>query len=596
MKRLVLVLCLVASPAVGEEWVTFNADGTWTPPSGVTEITIHCRGAGGNGGGPDMTSLGSGGGGGGAYARTTMTVSAVSYSITAGAGKHARFGYGVTDYCLAAKGADGVVGVTGAAGGQASASVGDVRYSGGAGADAPGNAGGGGGSSAGISEDGNNGSGSTGGVAPNGGYPGGGGGAEGQPGGNANVGAGGGGTGGGGPSGGLGGTAQVMISWGAAAPPPPDPDPETQVATPVPTVPSGEFCDPFSVNLTTTTVGAVIRYTLDGSAPSTTSPAWQGPMTISEGTVLRARAYKSGLTASDPIVVTYTKNCDQEPCVAADAAGGFGVWRCPDADGDGLPDAIEELHAAENHAAVDPAVAGGLTDADGDGAPDFWEVLRWYKCWIPHVTTCHCTQAEVYEYLSLFNGSGSIVPSVTRILAAKSDGYAYYDADNDGVWDGCPAGSGGGGGSHTGHCCNCCCSACQAADLESQKSLWGEIAEEDDVDTDGDGCPDWKDPEPNNSQIGCEERPDDWKAWLQSRLNFGSTGIDSQLPQTGHVLPLQLDVPGLGLTTFYLASMPNTATPLGAAIDGFRLLCRGLAIVAGAIFFSYKTFQVLRQY
>lgn len=594
MKRLVFLLCLFASPAFAGN-ATFSADGTWTPPSGVTVVTIHCRGAGGNGAGPQMSS-GGGGGGGGAYARITMTVTSVQYSILAGPGKPSKFYFGMSDYCLAAKGAD-AVGVSGGLGGSVADSIGDVRHAGGNGANSPTSAGGGGGSSGGTDATGNAASGSTGGSAPSGGYAGGNGGFMGQAGqAGQGLGAGGGGAGPGGPAGSaLGGAGEVMIMWDDAAPPPPEP--ETKVATPVFSPPGQEFAGSITVSLTTATAGAVIRYTVDGSTPTTTSPVWQGDQVFSRSTTVKARAFKSGMTASDIAQAEYVLNADPGAgdCVDPDANGSYLVWRCADGDGDGLPDALEGLHASDgsNNGLLDPAAAGDLRDTDGDGAPDFWEVLRWYKCWIPHITTCHCTTAEVYEYLSSFNGSGSVVPGVNLILANKSDGYAHYDANNDGVWDGCPSGSS--GGSHTGHCCNCCCSACQASQSAGQQALWGQVTA-DPEDTDGDGCPDWKDPEPENSQVGCEGRPDDMKSWWQERLQFGTTGINSELTQTGHVLPLQFDIPGLGYTTFYLASMPDTSTAMGAAIDAFRVLCRSLALVGVVLHFSYQTYVVLRQY
>ena len=44
--------------------------------------------------------------------------------------------------------------------------------------------------------------------------------------------------------------------------------------------------------------GAEIRYTLDGSAPGPNDARYDGPIQIDGPTVLRARAYKNGLTRS----------------------------------------------------------------------------------------------------------------------------------------------------------------------------------------------------------------------------------------------------------------------------------------------------------
>ena len=52
-----------------------------------------------------------------------------------------------------------------------------------------------------------------------------------------------------------------------------------------------------TITLTCATAGAEIRYTLDGSDPTLTSPLYRGPMTVTESTVVKARALRPGLTA-----------------------------------------------------------------------------------------------------------------------------------------------------------------------------------------------------------------------------------------------------------------------------------------------------------
>jgi hypothetical protein len=72
-------------------------------------------------------------------------------------------------------------------------------------------------------------------------------------------------------------------------------------ATPAPPVKvqfsrdSGTFTDVFALTLTTTTAGAAIRYTLDGSMPGVTNGAtYSAPLTISSTTRIRAVALKDG--------------------------------------------------------------------------------------------------------------------------------------------------------------------------------------------------------------------------------------------------------------------------------------------------------------
>jgi hypothetical protein len=66
-----------------------NSNLTYTPPTGVKELIVHCWGGGGGGGGAKASvsnvALG-GGGGGGAYAVYIFPAPGASYSVTVGAG------------------------------------------------------------------------------------------------------------------------------------------------------------------------------------------------------------------------------------------------------------------------------------------------------------------------------------------------------------------------------------------------------------------------------------------------------------------------------------------------------------------------------
>ena len=59
------------------------------------------------------------------------------------------------------------------------------------------------------------------------------------------------------------------------------------------------------ISLSTSTQDAEIRYTLDGSAPTQNSKLYTSPITISKGTVIRARTYRSGLIPSTPVSRTF---------------------------------------------------------------------------------------------------------------------------------------------------------------------------------------------------------------------------------------------------------------------------------------------------
>jgi hypothetical protein len=60
----------------------------------------------------------------------------------------------------------------------------------------------------------------------------------------------------------------------------------------------GTFGAPVTVTLSTTDPGAQIRYTLDGSVPGPQDMLYTDPIKITGATVVRARAYKDGMTRS----------------------------------------------------------------------------------------------------------------------------------------------------------------------------------------------------------------------------------------------------------------------------------------------------------
>ncbi|OVE79594.1 hypothetical protein BVY01_02095 [bacterium I07] len=60
----------------------------------------------------------------------------------------------------------------------------------------------------------------------------------------------------------------------------------------------GEYANPFQVTLSCNTESAVIYYTTDGSEPTQASTVYTDPVSISNTTTLRARAFKDGLASS----------------------------------------------------------------------------------------------------------------------------------------------------------------------------------------------------------------------------------------------------------------------------------------------------------
>jgi cytochrome c peroxidase len=92
------------------------------------------------------------------------------------------------------------------------------------------------------------------------------------------------------------------------------------VATPTFSPGGGTFTSAQSVTISSTTSGAAIRYTTDGSTPSATvGTVYSGPVTVSATTTLRAIAYASGMTDSNVASATYTITTTPPPTLTWEA-------------------------------------------------------------------------------------------------------------------------------------------------------------------------------------------------------------------------------------------------------------------------------------
>jgi hypothetical protein len=94
------------------------------------------------------------------------------------------------------------------------------------------------------------------------------------------------------------GSVSVLLA-GAAGPPP-------KVATPAFSPAAGTYTGSVSVTISDATSGATIRYTTDGTTPTTSSPIYTGPITVSQTTTIRAMATAGGMTDSAVASATYT--------------------------------------------------------------------------------------------------------------------------------------------------------------------------------------------------------------------------------------------------------------------------------------------------
>ncbi|MCL4821364.1 MAG: chitobiase/beta-hexosaminidase C-terminal domain-containing protein [Vicinamibacteria bacterium] len=79
------------------------------------------------------------------------------------------------------------------------------------------------------------------------------------------------------------------------------------VATPTFSHATGTYTAELAVTASSTSPGATIRYTLDGTTPDETSPEWPvGPLLVDVSRSIKIRAFRNGWTASGTATATYT--------------------------------------------------------------------------------------------------------------------------------------------------------------------------------------------------------------------------------------------------------------------------------------------------
>ena len=84
-----------------------------------------------------------------------------------------------------------------------------------------------------------------------------------------------------------------------------DPGAPQQAATPTFNPPAGVYGNPISVTISSTTPGATIRYTTDGSEPGETSTLYSTPVAVATTTTLKAKAFASGFSPSYTATASY---------------------------------------------------------------------------------------------------------------------------------------------------------------------------------------------------------------------------------------------------------------------------------------------------
>src|SRR5881409_3804405 len=96
-----------------------------------------------------------------------------------------------------------------------------------------------------------------------------------------------------------------------------------RVVAPTFNPPGGSFAGSVTVTLSTTTSGASIYYTTDGSTPTTASSAYTGPVPLTTTTTLKAMAAASGMANSGVASATYTISQAVAPPSFNPAGGSF---------------------------------------------------------------------------------------------------------------------------------------------------------------------------------------------------------------------------------------------------------------------------------
>jgi Chitobiase/beta-hexosaminidase C-terminal domain len=89
------------------------------------------------------------------------------------------------------------------------------------------------------------------------------------------------------------------------------------VATPTFSPAPGSYSGSVRVTIATATAGATIRYTIDGTEPTTSSPQYTGTLTFTKTTILKAKAFKGGLSNSISASGTYTLLLQKTAAIAA---------------------------------------------------------------------------------------------------------------------------------------------------------------------------------------------------------------------------------------------------------------------------------------
>jgi len=203
-----------------------------------------------------------------------------------------------------------------------------------------------------------------------------------------------------------------------------------QVAAPAFSPAAGTYTGAQSVTITSSTSGASIRYTTNGTAPtSTTGTVYTAPVSISATSTLKAIAYKSGLTDSTVTSGAYIINSGSGTLVNDNAAGVAytGSWSTSSARGYG--DYQDDVHYTTTY---NDYVSYTFTGTGIDFITEKYNDEGTVDVYIDNVlqTTVNCYAAARTSQQTVYSATGLSAGSHTIKLVMTGGTYMLVDAFN----------------------------------------------------------------------------------------------------------------------------------------------------------------------